>query len=135
MSGFVRTEATTMPSFPEGASARGGRNAAHTHRQSAREFYAGIIPIVVGLRKQGLSLRAIARELTARGIPLRNWGTQVPWNPQQVNRVLARAEQEALSRASPAVADLLARCRALGVRLVASEDGKLRYSADSTPPR
>jgi hypothetical protein len=80
-----------MPAFPPGANIKGGANAAPVLRALAAEFYAPIIPVVVELRQQGLSLRAIARELTARGVPLRNWGTAVPWSAQQVKRVLVRA--------------------------------------------
>jgi hypothetical protein len=83
-----------MPAFPAGANNKGGANAAPRLREMAREWHAPIIPVVVELRQQGLSLRAIARELTARGVPLRNWGTAIPWNAQQVKRVLARAAVE-----------------------------------------
>jgi hypothetical protein len=78
---------------------RGGQAAAITNAQLAREFYAPIIPIVVELRNQGLSLRAIAGELDRRGTIMRF--EQPPpgyppvhdghWNASQVRRVLLRA--------------------------------------------
>jgi hypothetical protein len=77
-----------MPHFPTDAARRGAQAAALTHIQSAREFYAPIIPFVVKLRQEGLSLRAIARDLQARGIPSRVWNQ---WSASQVRRVLQRA--------------------------------------------
>ncbi len=82
----------------------GGRNAAVSNARYAREFYAPIIPIVVELRNQGLSLRFIARELDARGIIMRS--EEVPigavhkgrWNAGQVRRILLRAEQQNSSK-------------------------------------
>src|SRR6478752_1631426 len=53
--------------FPSGVHL-GGANAAITLAELAREFYAPIIPAVMELRRQGLSLRAIGRELERRGI-------------------------------------------------------------------
>jgi len=76
---------------------RGGQTAATTNAELAREFYAPIIPIVVELRNQGLSLRAIARELDRRGLIMRFEecpGQSVHrgrWNASQVRRVLLRA--------------------------------------------
>src|SRR5207247_8181133 len=57
--------------FPPGANVRGGRNAAPVHAEMADAFYAHIIPIVVELRRQGQSLRVIARELDKREIRTR----------------------------------------------------------------
>jgi hypothetical protein len=56
--------------------------------QLAIEFYAPIIPVVAELHRQGLSLRAIARELQDRGIQTRIWNK---WSATQVRRVLQRA--------------------------------------------
>ena len=56
-----------MPGFPPGVHQLGGRNAAEGHAQAAREFYAPLLPVVVELRRRGLSLRAIAAELDRRG--------------------------------------------------------------------
>jgi hypothetical protein len=76
-------------SFPEGACHKGGAASAPTHRESAREFYAPLLPVVAELRRQGLSLRAIAAELGRRGFKSR-WGWP-HWSATQVRRVLARA--------------------------------------------
>jgi hypothetical protein len=79
-----------MPAFPAGASAKGGQAAAKTNRESAREFYAPILPVVAELHGQGLSLRQIARELDRRGVPMRIGYLDQRWNPVQVSRLLAR---------------------------------------------
>jgi hypothetical protein len=79
------------PGFPPGVHVKGGRNAAPIHAQAAREFYAPIIPLVVKLQGQGLSLRAIARELDRQGIKPR-YGC-AGWNAAGVRRVLVRAAQ------------------------------------------
>jgi Recombinase len=77
-----------MPEFPADAHLKGGQNAAPVLAQLAREFYAPIIPVVLELHGQGLSLRAIATELEQRGIKSR-WGWP-RWSAAQVRRVLAR---------------------------------------------
>ncbi len=69
-------------------SLEGGHLAGLTHAAEAAAFYAPITPLVLDLRCRGLSLRAIARQLDADGVPTRNG---CPWNPVQVNRILARA--------------------------------------------
>jgi hypothetical protein len=51
-----------MPGFLPGVHLKGGQASIESHRRLAREFYAPIRPVVVELRHQGLSLRAIARE-------------------------------------------------------------------------
>jgi hypothetical protein len=81
-----------MPGFPAGASARGGATAAITHAAAAREFYRPLLPLVVELARQGLSRRAIARELTRRGVKMRSGWTS--WHPTQVSRMLRRADAE-----------------------------------------
>jgi hypothetical protein len=78
-----------MPRFPKGVHLKGGRNAAPVLAAMAREFYAPLIPIVMELREQGLSLRAIARELEKRGIMSRL--TWPRWSAAQVRRVVIRA--------------------------------------------
>ncbi len=84
-----------MPNFPP----------QHTSGPAAAadEFYAPIIPVVVELHKQGLSLRKIAAELDRREIRTRQIcthtliGTKVVsttymrWNAAQIARVLDRA--------------------------------------------
>src|SRR5450755_117583 len=77
-----------MPAFPPGVHLKGGRNAAPVLAEMAREFYAPIIPIVMELHGQGLSLRAIAAELERRKIKSR-WGWP-RWSAAQVMRILAR---------------------------------------------
>jgi hypothetical protein len=115
----------TKPGFPPGAHVVGGRNAAATHARAAEEFYAPIIPVVVQLREQGLSLRAIAAELDRRGVRTRwvsfaeflgadegggaRFGEQrfIRWSATQVRRVLARAARGAVTQpGGPAPASL-----------------------------
>jgi hypothetical protein len=99
-----------MPKFPADAHLKGGRNAAESHRQAAREFYAPLLPLVAELRRQGLSLRAIARELDRRGVRTRQVGwvasvdgpdgpawselTPIRWSATHVSRMLERAAGE-----------------------------------------
>src|SRR5580704_11884757 len=79
-----------MPTVPpDGRHLKGGRNAAPVLARLAREFYAPIVPVVLDLRRQGLSLRAIAGELEVRGIKPR-YGCQAGWSAAQVKRILAR---------------------------------------------
>ncbi len=77
-----------MPSFPPGVHLKGGRISAVVHTIAAREFYAPILPVVAELRRQGLSLRAIASELERRGIRTRHEWKH--WSATQVRRVLGR---------------------------------------------
>jgi hypothetical protein len=98
------------PGFPPGVHLKGGRNAAPVHAQAAREFYAPLIPIVVKLQGQGLSLRAIARELDRQGIKPR-YGCRAGWNAAGVHRVLARAAQPpcaGVAAVAPLAAPMLA---------------------------
>jgi hypothetical protein len=46
------------------------------------------LPYILPLHEQGVSLRAIARELTARGVPTTLGGT---WHAVQVADILRRA--------------------------------------------
>jgi hypothetical protein len=85
-----------MHAFPPGAHEKGGRNAAPVLAALAREFYAPLLPIVLALYRQGLSLRAIARELGRRGIKTRWEYPGERWNVVQVRRVLDRAIAELL---------------------------------------
>jgi Recombinase len=78
-----------MPHFPPGVHLIGGQTSAITNRAQAATFYAPIIPLVMELRGQGLSLRGIARELERRGVPTRHEFGR--WHARQVARVLARA--------------------------------------------
>jgi hypothetical protein len=93
-----------MPAFPPDAHLKGGRNAAPVLAEMAREFYAPIIPIVMELHGQGLSLRAIAAELERRKIKTRwEWPR---WSAAQVRRIVARglAIAESEPQVSPACA-------------------------------
>jgi hypothetical protein len=90
-----------MPKFPPGAHLKGGQAAAESNRQLAREFYGPILPIVLELHRQGLSLRAIGRELDRRGIMTRlGWPC---WSAPSVRRALDWAlEAEAGRKPGPA---------------------------------
>jgi len=87
-----------MPSFPPDACHLGGRNAAPVNREMAREFYAPIIPIVLELRQQRLSLRAIARELVRRGIAARQ--RSECWGVTTIRRILERARKQLIAEIS-----------------------------------
>jgi hypothetical protein len=82
-----------MPAFPPGVHLKGGQTSAPINAAKAREFYAPIIPVVVELRRKGLSLRAIARELDRLGIRTRIQYPDQRWNASQIRRILARAAQ------------------------------------------
>ena len=60
-----------MKRFLPAVHLKGGQTSAVVHAKAAREFYAPILPIVAELRRKGLSLRAIARELERLGIKTR----------------------------------------------------------------
>ena len=78
--------------FPPGAREKAAAVSAVSNRRYAREFYAPILPVVLQLHREGLSLRNIALVLGSRGIRTRQgW---LHWNAQQVKRVLARALAE-----------------------------------------
>lgn len=73
--------------------AKRGAIAASTARaELADEAYADLLPVVSGLKAEGLSLRAIAERLNADGHTTRRGKS---WNPMQVGRVLERAERDA----------------------------------------
>ena len=59
-----------------------------TRTNAAVEAYADLLPIMHGLKAEGLSLRDIAAKLNGDGYTTR---TGKPWNPVQVSRVLERA--------------------------------------------
>jgi DNA invertase Pin-like site-specific DNA recombinase len=65
--------------------AKGRAVAAGVVSRQAREAYADIRPVMVEMRANGLSLRAIAAELNAQGHTTRRGKT---WNPMQVSNVL-----------------------------------------------
>lgn len=67
---------------------RGAKASGEAARARAAEAYDDLVPLVAELREQGLSLRAVADELTRRGHTTRHGK---PWNPVQVSRVLEMA--------------------------------------------
>ncbi|HWY88100.1 MAG TPA: hypothetical protein VNX28_15320 [Gemmataceae bacterium] len=75
-----------MTSFPQGVGYKGGQAAAKSHPEHARRFYAPIIPIILWLRGQGMSLRAIGLELERRKIKTRQEHSR--WSASQVMRAL-----------------------------------------------
>jgi Recombinase len=68
-----------------------GRNGAErlapANRAAAMERACPLKPILAELTSAGLSMRAIAAELTARGVPTGGGGK---WHPQTVARVMER---------------------------------------------
>lgn len=71
---------------------RGGRKpdpqeGAEARRWQAEAFAARVLPVVVPLREQGLSLREIAARLTADSIATPNGGA---WSADAVRRVMLR---------------------------------------------
>jgi hypothetical protein len=86
-----------MPGFPPGVHLKGGQASAPVNAELASAFYAPLLPIVLNLHRQGLSLRAIARELDGGGVKTRlGWDH---WSATQVRRVLDRAQKAELERA------------------------------------
>jgi len=63
--------------------------AAQTHRGRADRFAATVRDTIGGMAGQGMSLRAIARELDLRGVPTARGGR---WQAVQVRGVLARID-------------------------------------------
>ena len=68
--------------------ARGRERARAVRRANARAAVADLVPMMVALRAEGLSLRAIADRLNDKGHTTRRGAA---WNPMQVKRVLERA--------------------------------------------
>jgi hypothetical protein len=91
IAGPVIVGAEVMPTFPPDAHLKGGRNAAPVLAALASEFYAPIVPVVLELRRQGLS------ELEHRGIKPR-YGA----GSAQVRRILVRGSAAACETAAPA---------------------------------
>ena len=75
------------PQLDDAARLKGIEAASASHRKRAAEAYADLIPIVAGLRSEGMTLRAIADRLNAEGHTTRRGAA---WNPVQVGRVLDR---------------------------------------------
>jgi len=72
---------------PERGAAVGLPRARAARRKQADAFAASVLPTVKELTGRGLSLRAVARELTDRGIAAPRGGS---WGPQSVANVLSR---------------------------------------------
>ncbi len=68
--------------------AKGRAVAAKVRQQNAAEAYTDLLPSIMALKADGLSLRAIAAKLTEAGHTTRRGR---PWNPVQVASVLERA--------------------------------------------
>ena len=67
---------------------KGAHNAGLAVAKAAAEAYADLLPKMVELKADGLSLQAIADKLNREGHTTRRGK---PWNPVQVGRVLERA--------------------------------------------
>jgi hypothetical protein len=80
-----------MPGFTPEARLKGGQVTGRQTSRLTREADAALLPIVLLLRQQKLSLRAIAAELDRRGIRPRQ-GRR--WQARQVSRLLARADAD-----------------------------------------
>lgn len=76
-----------VPRLNQNARLKGSKLGAAACRQRAVEAYADLVPAIVELRDQGLSLRAIATHLNEEGHATR---LQTPWSLVQVRRVLSR---------------------------------------------
>lgn len=76
-----------VPRLSRAARLKGSKLGAATCRQKAAEAYADLVPTIVELRDQGLSLRAIAAHLNDEGHATR---LETPWSLVQVRRVLSR---------------------------------------------
>ncbi len=74
---------------PSKGAASGLPRARAARRKKAHEFAASVLPVVKQLRASGMSLRAVALELTDRGLPSPRGGL---WGPQAVANVLAMAD-------------------------------------------
>jgi DNA invertase Pin-like site-specific DNA recombinase len=64
--------------------------AVRVKQENAREAYTDLLPSIATLKREGLSLRAIAEKLNAEGHTTRRGR---PWNPVQVSRVLDTADE------------------------------------------
>jgi hypothetical protein len=85
-----------MRRFPPGVHLAGGRNSAPVNRALAAAFDARVLPLVLALRSEGLSLRAVARELERRRVPTRYEAAGGRWHGRQVARILSRARRPVL---------------------------------------
>jgi hypothetical protein len=86
--GLKRLILAAFDRIPEGVHRKGEAAAAITHRELCRKADAAVAPLIVQLRGQGLSLRAIAAELTRRDIRTRQ--EYRTWHAWLVARILQR---------------------------------------------
>lgn len=70
------------------ARAKGHAAGVVVNREKAKEAYADLLPTILKLREDGLSLKSIANLFNKEGHTTRG---DKPWNPVQVKRVLDRA--------------------------------------------
>ena len=82
------------PRLEEARAPRMRANAEEAARQTALA-----LPVIKPLYEQGLSMRAIARELAARGVPTARGGQ---WSAVQVSDILRRGGEAAASMSAPA---------------------------------
>jgi DNA invertase Pin-like site-specific DNA recombinase len=73
---------------------RTGAERAARYKAEARARAIELAPIIRELQQQGLSMRAIAAELTKRGVPTLRGGT---WHAQHVIRIVERINNEEAS--------------------------------------
>ena len=81
------------PRLEEARAPRMRANAEEAARQTA------LAPVIKPLYEQGLSMRAISRELAARGVPTARGGQ---WSAVQVGDILRRGGEAAASMSAPA---------------------------------
>jgi DNA invertase Pin-like site-specific DNA recombinase len=75
-----------------------GAEKAKRYKAEAQARAIELAPVLRDLKKQGLSLRAIAAELTKRKVPTPRGGG---WHPQLVARILDRLEEVKKSATAP----------------------------------
>jgi hypothetical protein len=80
-----------MPGFAPEVARRGCIAAAQENRRLRQEHDASLLPVIVELRAQGMSLQEIGTQLTLRGFVTRQ-GLHY-WDRRQVLRILRRAEE------------------------------------------
>jgi DNA invertase Pin-like site-specific DNA recombinase len=87
IAGAARPECRHNLDKKPGARARGGANAAASHRRRADEAYGYLAPIIKGWHAEGVSSRTIAARLNKDEYTTREGK---PWNHVQVLRILDR---------------------------------------------
>jgi hypothetical protein len=103
-----------MPRISSTDTRRGCAAAAQVNRQARKDHDAGILPLILALRAQGLSLTEIGGELMARGYPPRRGSY---WHKKQLLRIVQRsqaANQNSANEIPPPNADPAATISAEG---------------------